>query len=155
MGEMLISIKESGFLNAVNEKIIKNEIGIGVVKIIEIVPNGSVIKEGDLLVELDRDRLEEAKRTALKRFGDLVVSNSGSSSSRERVDYHQVILHMAHKDDVISAHSKLVRLMQYGHEEQDYQIKVPLTLLKEAEKTRKMFNMVLGSIAGISLLVGG
>jgi len=48
----------------VNEKIIKNEIGIGVVKIIEIVPNGSVIEKGDLLVELDGDRLEEARRNA-------------------------------------------------------------------------------------------
>ncbi len=32
---------------------------------------------------------------------------------------------------------------------------VPLALLKQAEATKRTFNIVLGSIAGISLLVGG
>jgi len=32
---------------------------------------------------------------------------------------------------------------------------VPLALLREAEATKRTFNIVLGSIAGISLLVGG
>ncbi len=94
-------------------------------------------------------------RTALKRLGDIVISQTSSSYSSERVDYHQIILHMERRENVIPAHSKLVQLMKYGHEEQDYQIKVPLNLLREAEKTKRMFNMVLGSIAGISLLVGG
>jgi len=34
-------------------------------------------------------------------------------------------------------------------------VSVPLTLLKQAEATKRRFNIVLGSIAGISLLVGG
>ena len=32
---------------------------------------------------------------------------------------------------------------------------VPLALLRQAESTKRTFNIVLGSIAGISLLVGG
>ena len=32
---------------------------------------------------------------------------------------------------------------------------VPLELLKRAERTKQIFNIVLGSIAAISLLVGG
>ncbi|NJL30930.1 MAG: FtsX-like permease family protein, partial [Phycisphaerales bacterium] len=32
---------------------------------------------------------------------------------------------------------------------------VPLALLRQAEATKRTFNIVLGSIAGISLLVGG
>ena len=32
---------------------------------------------------------------------------------------------------------------------------MPLTLLKQAKATKRRFNIVLGSIAGISLLVGG
>jgi len=34
-------------------------------------------------------------------------------------------------------------------------VSVPLALLKQAEATKRMFNIVLGSIACISLLVGG
>jgi putative ABC transport system permease protein len=42
-----------------------------------------------------------------------------------------------------------------NHKKKDYDVIVPLDLLKRAEKTKKVFNVVLGSIAAISLLVGG
>jgi putative ABC transport system permease protein len=38
---------------------------------------------------------------------------------------------------------------------EDFQVIVPQELLKQAQKTQRIFNMVLGCIAGISLLVGG
>ncbi len=37
----------------------------------------------------------------------------------------------------------------------DYQIIIPQELLNQANKTQKTFNLVLGSIAAISLIVGG
>jgi putative ABC transport system permease protein len=37
----------------------------------------------------------------------------------------------------------------------DYETVVPLELLRRAERTKQIFNIVLGSIAAISLLVGG
>ncbi len=37
----------------------------------------------------------------------------------------------------------------------DYQIIVPEELLKQAQETQRIFNIVMGAIAGISLLVGG
>jgi len=40
-------------------------------------------------------------------------------------------------------------------QKKDYEIVVPLELLKRAERTKQVFNIVLGSIAAISLLVGG
>jgi putative ABC transport system permease protein len=45
--------------------------------------------------------------------------------------------------------------MERFHKKKDYEISVPLELLKQAEATKRTFNIVLGSIAGISLLVGG
>ena len=41
------------------------------------------------------------------------------------------------------------------HPKKDYGITVPLELLEKAEATQRIFNLVLGSIASISLLVGG
>jgi putative ABC transport system permease protein len=41
------------------------------------------------------------------------------------------------------------------HGVRDFQMIVPQELLKQSENTRRMFNIVLGAIAGISLLVGG
>ena len=37
------------------------------------------------------------------------------------------------------------------HRQEDYRLSIPLALLREAEATRRTFNIVLGSIAGISL----
>lgn len=37
----------------------------------------------------------------------------------------------------------------------DYELVVPETLLEESRRTQRMFNIVMGCIAGISLLVGG
>ncbi len=39
--------------------------------------------------------------------------------------------------------------------EDDYQLVVPEALLEQSRKTQRLFNIVMGAIAGISLLVGG
>ena len=39
--------------------------------------------------------------------------------------------------------------------EQDYELVVPEALLEESRRTQRLFNLVMGCIAGISLLVGG
>src|SRR5262249_48053568 len=38
---------------------------------------------------------------------------------------------------------------------EDYEVMVPEELLAQAQTTQRIFNIVMGSIAGISLLVGG
>lgn len=45
--------------------------------------------------------------------------------------------------------------MRVSHKKDDYEILVPLQLLRQTEHTKRIFNIVLGSIAAISLLVGG
>ena len=46
-------------------------------------------------------------------------------------------------------------MLDREHREKDWEVVVPLELLLRAEETKRIFNIVLGSIAGISLLVGG
>jgi HlyD family secretion protein len=57
-GDMLISIVEGGALKAVKESIIRSEFE-GISRIISIVPEGSYVKEGELLVELDSSELKD------------------------------------------------------------------------------------------------
>ena len=47
------------------------------------------------------------------------------------------------------------RMLGRFHSKKDYAISVPLALLKQAQSTKRTFNIVLGSLADISLLVGG
>lgn len=51
-GDFLISVVEGGTVEAVNEVIVRSEVE-GTARIIFIVPEGSYVKKGDLLVELD------------------------------------------------------------------------------------------------------
>jgi putative ABC transport system permease protein len=46
-------------------------------------------------------------------------------------------------------------LFRRHQEVKDYEITVPELLLKQQQRTKEVFNIVLGAIAGISLLVGG
>jgi putative ABC transport system permease protein len=73
----------------------------------------------------------------------------------ERVQLHGVIIKVANLEQVVSTSEVVRRLLRHFHKKEDYEIVVPLELLREAERTKRIFNIVLGSIAAISLLVGG
>ena len=57
----------------------------------------------------------------------------------------------------VSAVSKLIeKVLQRRHAGvADYEIVVPESLLRQSQKTQQIFNIVMGAIAGLSLLVGG
>lgn len=57
---------------------------------------------------------------------------------------------------MVHAAEIIMRTMEVAHHGvKDFQMVVPQELLKQSQKTRRMFNIILGAIAGISLLVGG
>ncbi len=65
-GDLHISVKEGGSLEAVEEVKIKNML-TGNSKIIYLLPEGSQVKKGDLLVELDAtEMMEQIKKLALE-----------------------------------------------------------------------------------------
>ncbi|MCF8242270.1 MAG: ABC transporter permease [Melioribacteraceae bacterium] len=49
--------------------------------------------------------------------------------------------------------NKILERRHYGVE--DYEVIIPEELLEQKQRTQKIFNIVMGAIAGISLLVGG
>jgi putative ABC transport system permease protein len=92
---------------------------------------------------------------ATRYFGDVFVKFSSGSRVRERVELHQIIVQVADVSRVESTATALESVLRRFHKKEDYRISVPLALLQQAEATKRTFNIVLGSIAGISLLVGG
>ena len=93
--------------------------------------------------------------TAKSRFGETLIRRSAGSFEAERVQLHQIIVELADTEAVESANLQLQAILQRFHEKRDYEMIVPLQLLRQAAQTKRMFNIVLGSIAAISLLVGG
>ena len=92
---------------------------------------------------------------ARERFGDVTVKRTSGSRSSERVELHQMIVQVRSLEDVEPVAAGIEHLLGQFHKKNDYRLSVPLALLRQAEATKRTFNIVLGSIAGISLLVGG
>ncbi|GAB5390165.1 MAG: ABC transporter permease [Alphaproteobacteria bacterium] len=92
---------------------------------------------------------------AQRRFGDVTTRRAAGSRSRERVELHAILVESATQEHVLPLARGLDRLLTLTHPARDWSMQVPLELLKQAEETKRRFNIVLGSIAAISLLVGG
>jgi len=92
---------------------------------------------------------------ARERFGDIATMRTAGGDNREMVELHQLIVEVGSIDDVESVASGIEAMLVRFHKKEDYRVSVPLALLRQAEATKRTFNIVLGSIAAISLLVGG
>lgn len=90
-----------------------------------------------------------------ERFGDILVQMNSGSSVRERVELYQLLVKMVDEANVEPNASAVQTLLQRFHKQQDVIMHIPLELLRQAQETQQRFNIVLGSIAAISLLVGG
>ena len=92
---------------------------------------------------------------AKSRFGELLVRRQAGSFEAERVQLHEATISVddtAHVEET----ARVVRdLLDKNHKKDDFEIIVPLELLRNAERTKRIFNIVLGAIAAISLIVGG
>ncbi|TWU28006.1 ABC transporter permease [Novipirellula artificiosorum] len=98
-------------------------------------------------------------QTLRQRVGDLVMKRVGGglgfNFTGENVELSQITVEVNHIEEVDETAQIIETLLRKYHEKQDYAVVVPRELLRQAERTRTMFNVLLVVIAGISLLVGG
>jgi putative ABC transport system permease protein len=91
--------------------------------------------------------------------GGMIRFNSGGETGSTDTNYNQldrIIVQMSETESLNSATEILSRMILRRHQGvKDYEITVPEMLLKQQQRTKDIFNIVLGAIAGISLLVGG
>ena len=93
--------------------------------------------------------------TGTKLFGEANIRYSAGGMEGEKVELSQIIVQMAETPAVEPGSKAIEAVLARFHKKKDFRIDVPLTLLREAERTKRTYNIVLGAIAGISLLVGG
>ncbi len=89
------------------------------------------------------------------RFGETLMKRSSGSFESETVELHEVIVQVKRQSDVVETARVIDEILDRNHKKDDYTLTVPLELLRNAEETKRIFNTVLGAIAGISLVVGG
>ncbi|MEI7420578.1 MAG: ABC transporter permease [Prolixibacteraceae bacterium] len=100
------------------------------------------------------------RNRALIRGDQVKLVSSGReppSSSNENINQLDQIIVRVKETQQLTATAKVVgnMLMRKHNDIRDFDVSIPELLLKQQQKTKKIFNIVLGAIAGISLIVGG
>ena len=89
------------------------------------------------------------------RFGQNLLTIKSGTFSAERIEVSQITLSIDDVKNVPKTAAVIQSLIDQYHTKKDVVVVVPLELLEKAEKTQQMFTLILGAIAGISLVVGG
>ena len=89
------------------------------------------------------------------RFGETTMRQTAGGMESETVELHEAIIQIEGQESVIEVGEIIEQILQRRHKEVDYEIEVPLALLRQAEESALRDQIVAGAIAGISLLVGG
>ncbi|APZ46728.1 hypothetical protein BW723_10730 [Polaribacter reichenbachii] len=83
----------------------------------------------------------------------------GPQKKIPRGNYHQIdklIVQVNNSSELNATADVLSRMLKRRHNDMlDFEISIPIQLLKQQQKTKQIFNIVLSIIAGISLLIGG
>lgn len=107
----------------------------------------------------DRGEITQVEMEAAAKSFNSVDSSETDDQRAEKRNYHQLdkIIVQVDNSNVVSSVAEVVRrMLQRRHNDvTDFEISVPELLLKQEQRTKAIFNVVLGAIASISLVVGG
>ncbi|MAX26521.1 MAG: hypothetical protein CMJ19_18665 [Phycisphaeraceae bacterium] len=93
---------------------------------------------------------------AMARFGDTRVNRGNGSFEATSVEISEVYIQIKDEKAVPVVAEQIRHLLEIDHKEAgDVTTIVPLELLLQAERTQKMFNVLMIAISSVSLLVGG
>jgi len=93
--------------------------------------------------------------------GMIIYGNqpSGPKKRIPRGNYHQIdklTIQVNNSNELSATANVISRMLKRKHNGVvDFEISIPIHLLKQQQKTKQIFNIVLSIIAGISLLIGG
>jgi putative ABC transport system permease protein len=113
--------------------------------------------EGASMVKLDPDQAVYFPYTLAKSvFGDSIIRQQGGSFERKNIELTEIWLQTHSTESVERLASVAENLMRIGHGGKvDFEVKAPIQILRNAQRTARMFNFILGTIASFALIVGG
>ena len=102
--------------------------------------------------------LRQGESSVMFIDGGIAAFSSSSSGSMDN-NYNQldkIVVQVTDSKYLDATTKALTSMLKRRHQQvDDFQVSVPELLLKQEQRTKDIFNIVLGVIAGISLLVGG
>lgn len=108
----------------------------------------------------NRSRLKVEGGPDFSGGGMIIISrNDDASQPKDLKTEHQLdelIVQINEPENLIASAKVIRRLLVRRHNDnEDFELSIPQQLIQQQQKTKDIFNVVLGVIAGISLLVGG
>lgn len=101
-------------------------------------------------------RVKSSQTVTRMRFHFAVSTQPTQNVSSNYHQLDRIVVQVNESGELSPSTELLARLMLRRHEDvKDFEITVPELLLKQEQRTKDIFNIVLGAIASISLLVGG
>ncbi len=102
--------------------------------------------------------LSSSSTIIMRGFGHMSIRSSNPEENTYS-NYNQldrIIVQVEETEQLMSTTKVLSRMILRRHSEvKDFEIIIPELLLKQQQRTKDIFNIVLGAIASISLVVGG
>ncbi len=102
-------------------------------------------------------RADEVEKSNARRR--IVITDASASTEVEDKNPNQldkIVLQVKETEQLGATAGIVKRLLLRRHSGlYDFEVTIPELLLKQQQRTKKIFNIVLGAIAGISLIVGG
>jgi putative ABC transport system permease protein len=93
--------------------------------------------------------------TCRLRFGERIVDNRSGSRQAEETQLTQITIQVGSMEEVLPTVPLIEAAYEIYHPKKDVEKTVPYELLLQAQKQARQFAIILGTIAAISLLVGG
>ena len=93
--------------------------------------------------------------TASGIFGDVFVKMEAGNTEYSQTEIGQLIVQAPSEATVKSVAEVVEFTLQNNHTTDDYTVYVPLNILESKQRTQQILNLVLVTIAAISLIVGG
>ncbi len=83
--------------------------------------------------------------------------NENANNQKENLNQLDKIIVQVKETEYLSPTAEVIRrmLLRRHNDLFDFEVTIPELLLKQQQRTKRIFNVVLGVIAGISLIVGG
>ena len=110
---------------------------------------------------INRASVQQGSSQTVIRTGNsvMIMDDEEEEGGNKQKNYHQLdrlVVQLKEAELVDASTDVIARILLRRHNQKiDFEISVPEQLLKQQQRTKDIFNLVLGAIAGISLLVGG
>ncbi|MSR63829.1 MAG: ABC transporter permease [Planctomycetes bacterium] len=93
--------------------------------------------------------------TGRKWYGNVQVKIRAGSREMEEVELHELVVAVDRQENVMFVADSVREMLVRNHPNGDYEVRVPLELIREVEAQARLWSFVLAAIAVISLVVGG